>query len=139
MIDPHNAERIDAAFPAVLEMLRPKAREAVERDGYLSDIKRDGYPVLREVDGWCVFFQNGCALHRIGEERGSKFAYKPYLCALFPLEKIDEDEGNWFIRQKDYRDEKWDLPCLSPEAGTGLAFEKIQDEIVLASWLVQWD
>jgi hypothetical protein len=103
----------------------------------LGEVYRHGQPVLREAGGWCIFFNDGCALHKVGESRGSKFGYKPYLCALFPLEQIEG--GDWYVRQKGYRGEAWDFPCLSPGPEIPPAVETIQDEIALASFLSQWE
>ena len=53
---------------------------------------------MRIQGGWCVFFNQGCVLHKMGAEEGDKYLYKPVACALFPLSKDERDR--WYIRQK---------------------------------------
>ena len=38
--------------------------------------------MMRVVDGWCVFFNQGCVLHKLGASEGDKFRYKPAPCSL---------------------------------------------------------
>jgi hypothetical protein len=123
--------RIKSVLPAALSLLRPVARKVVERDGYLSRRKKCGQPMLRVAGGWCVFFHNGCVLQEIGEAEGNKFAYKPCICALFPLER--RIDGKWYVRQEGYEGEIWDLFCLTPGPQTPLAVEALKEEIALAS------
>jgi hypothetical protein len=40
----------------VLPMLRPEARKLIEKEGFVSQRIKVGLPMLRVVDGWCVFF-----------------------------------------------------------------------------------
>ncbi len=68
--------------------------------------------MLRVVDGWCVFFNQGCVLHKVGAAEGDTYRYKPAACALFPLARNDKDE--WYVRQHGYEDEQWDVFCLDP-------------------------
>jgi hypothetical protein len=86
--------------------------------------------MLRVVGGWCVFFNNGCVLHQVGDAEGDKFRYKPSLCALFPIQQDRHD--NWYIRQKGFKRESWDLFCLDPANCTTPAAESLRDEIALA-------
>lgn len=123
--------RIDRAFPEALTFLRPEAREVVERDGYVSRRTKGGARMLRVVRGWCVFFNQGCVLQKVGEARRSKFAYKPYVCILFPLD-VDR-HGNWFVRQKGYSGEDWELSCLTPGANTPLAIDTLREELAVAA------
>lgn len=132
-IGPEDARRIDRALPAVLPLLRPESRKLVERAGYLSRRHKSGMPMLRVARGWCVFFNDGCALHKAGEAIGNKLAFKPYLCALFPLSR--QVESDWYVRQKGYRNEIWDLPCLEPGPNTPMAVDTLQGEIALAARL----
>ncbi len=123
-------ERLDAHLERLLPLLRPEARAAVRRRGYLTRRRRLGERVLRNVGGWCVFFHGGCVLHRVGAEEGDKFRYKPAVCALFPIQMDDRDR--WYVRQKGYKGEKWDLFCLDPAASAKPAAETLHDEIALA-------
>src|SRR5688500_17639583 len=105
--------QIDSVLPRVLPLLRPSARAMIEKQGFLTPrFKRIGLPVLRVSGGWCVFFNEGCVLHKVGAMDGDKYRYKPALCSLFPLQ-VDRND-NWYIRQKGYKSEKWDLFCLDP-------------------------
>lgn len=127
---PDEVERLDSNLEKFLVHLRPKARQLVEQAGYRSGRRKYGLPMLRVVDGWCVFFNRGCVLHKVGAEEGDKNRYKPAACALFPLAKNDKDE--WYVRQWGYEDEKWDLFCLDPQATSKPAAESLEEEIRLA-------
>src|SRR6478672_11457496 len=95
---PDELERIDANLEKFLPEMRPEARAAVEADGYLSRRRKQGLPMLRVLGGWCVFFNRGCVLHKVGAAEGDKYAYKPAACALFPLAK--DQQGRWYVRQR---------------------------------------
>jgi hypothetical protein len=127
---PDEAERIDANLEKFLPHLRPEARQLVEKHGYLSGRLKLGLPMLRVVGGWCIFFHQGCVLHKVGAAEGEKLRYKPCACALFPLAR--NDKGEWYVRQHGYESEEWDLFCLDPRASTKPAAESLQAEIALA-------
>ena len=127
---PEEVEHLDANLGKFLPHLRPQARKLIENEGYLSRRTRGGLPMLRVVDGWCVFFHQGCVLHKVGAEEGDKYRYKPAACALFPLARDEHDQ--WYIRQGGYQDEDWNLFCLHPESRTPPAAQTLQDEIELA-------
>jgi hypothetical protein len=103
----------------------------LEKSGYLSNRLKGGVPMLRVVDGYCVFFNEGCVLHKVGAAEGDKYQYKPAPCALFPLARNDKDE--WFVRQKGVEGEEWDLFCLAPPADARPAAETLREEIDLAA------
>jgi Fe-S-cluster containining protein len=126
---PEEARRIDDHLEKFVPHLRPEARRAVEEAGYLSRRIKMGQPMMRVVAGWCVFFNQGCVLHKVGAEEGDKYLYKPSLCALFPLAK--DEGGNWYVRQHDYKGEAWDLFCLAPDASPKRAVDSLQEEIEL--------
>jgi hypothetical protein len=128
---PEDVVTIDAHLERVLPLLRPQARALVEEGGYLSNRRRRGLPMLRVLDGWCVFFNQGCTLHKLGAAEGDAFRYKPVACALFPLARTLDD--HWYIRQKDYQDEDWDLFCLDPASSPKPASESLREEIALAA------
>jgi len=129
---PEEIETIAANLEKFLSRLRPDARAVVARDGFMVPrLRRHGELVPRVVDGWCVFFNRGCVLHQVGAEEGDAYRYKPSLCSLFPIQQ--DDAGNWFVRQKGYKGERWDLPCLDP-AGTAVAArDSLEGEIALAT------
>jgi hypothetical protein len=129
-LSPEEIARIDAQLPRILEHLRPAARSAIERKGYRTR-PAAGEPRLRNADGWCVFFRDGCVLHKLGADEGDKYKYKPFYCAVFPLQ--DDDRGRWFVRQKGFNGEKWDLFCLDPANQTKLAAEALAEETQLAA------
>ena len=124
------AERIDANLDKFLPHLRSEARTLVEKQGYLSARRKFGYPAVRVVKGWCVFFNQGCVLQKIGATEGDKFRYKPAVCALFPLERDAQDR--WYVRQQGFKREQWDLFCLDPSASEVPAAASLQAEIALA-------
>jgi Fe-S-cluster containining protein len=124
------AERIDVHLDKFLPHLRPAARKAMDEAGYLSRRMKLGQPMMRVVDGWCIFFNQGCVLHKVGAEEGDKYRYKPSLCALFPLAK--DERGNWYVRQHRYKSEAWNLFCLDPAATEKRAVETLGEEIEMA-------
>jgi len=130
-VDANERQRIDDNLHKFLPHLRPQALATVEEGGYLSRRVKMGEPMMRVVDGWCVFFNEGCVLHKIGAEEGDKYRYKPLLCSLFPLDK--DDHERWFVRQHGYKGEEWDLFCLAPDASTMPATVSLQEEVALAA------
>lgn len=128
---PGEIERLAENLPRFLPLLRPEARAVVERRGFLVPRRRRlGQRIMRVAGGWCVFFHRGCVLHRAGADEGDKFRYKPSLCALFPIQQDRDDR--WYIRQKGFLREGWDLFCLDPRNSTVPAGESLREEIALA-------
>ncbi|MBI4905986.1 MAG: DUF3109 family protein [Acidobacteria bacterium] len=128
---PEERDRIDAVLPRILPLMRSSARKLVERDGYFSRRMKAGQPSLRVDAGWCVFFNHGCVLHKLGIEEGDPFRYKPCICSLFPLDR--RADKSWYVRQRGYAGEIWDLPCLTPGGSTPQAAISLHDELALAS------
>jgi len=128
---PEEVERLDANLDKFLPHLRPAARQLIEKSGHLSNRRKGGLPMLRVIDGWCVFFNEGCVLHKVGAIEGDKYRYKPAACALFPLAK--NDAGEWYVRQWGVEDEDWDVFCLDPRATALPASESLQEELRLAA------
>jgi hypothetical protein len=128
---PEELEALDENLHKFLPELRPEARRAVEEDGYLSRRRKRGLPMLRVVDGWCVFFNQGCVLHKVGGAEGDTFRYKPAACALFPLAR--NADGDWYVRQKGVEGEKWELFCLDPRHSSLPASVSLQEELKLAA------
>ena len=131
-VGPDEIARIEDNLPKFLPHLRPSARKLVEAEGFLSKRVKLGRPMLRVTESWCVFFNKGCVLHKVGAQDGDSFQYKPVQCALFPLE-LDVTRGEWYIRQWEYRNEDWDLFCLNPKNSSRKASESLADEIALAA------
>ncbi|HJQ81462.1 MAG TPA: DUF3109 family protein [Lacipirellulaceae bacterium] len=127
---PEEAQRIDANLEKIVPLLRAEARAVVQKKGYLSRRIRAGQPTLRNAGGWCVFFNQGCVLHKMGAAEGDKFRYKPCICSLFPIQA--DEHGNWYIRQKGFKNEKWDLFCLDPAASAVPGAESLKEELALA-------
>jgi hypothetical protein len=127
---PEEVERLDANLDKLLPQLRPEARARVEKEGYLTNRKKLGLPMLRVVKNWCVFFNQGCVLHKVGAAEGDKYRYKPAACALFPLAKDENDQ--WYIRQTGYKDDEWNLFCLDIRSSPIPASESLKDEVSLA-------
>jgi hypothetical protein len=127
---PDESERIEANLDKFLPALRPEARRVVEQEGFLSRRRKAGQPMLRVVENWCIFFNRGCVLHQVGAGEGDKFRYKPSVCALFPVAKDEHDR--WYIRQKGFNGEIWDLFCLDPQSTTVQAVDSTRDEVALA-------
>src|SRR5437660_1175483 len=126
-IYPEEKERLDANLAKFVPHLRPEARKVISKKGYLGRRLELGLPMARVVAGWCVFFNQGCVLHTVGADEGDEYLYKPAACALFPLAKDEEDR--WYVRQHGYKEEPWDLFCLSPNASPVPASESLQSEM----------
>lgn len=131
-VDAAEHKTIVKLMKRVLPLLRPEARKAVEAGGLVSNRTKLGNPMLRVVGGWCVLFNSGCVLHKLGAEDGDALQYKPTQCALFPLEKGD---AGWYVRQHGYEGEKWDLFCLNPKESKRPAVETLAGELELAAKL----
>ena len=128
---PEEERVIRQHLPKFLPELRPEARKLIEKEGFLSRRVKAGQPMLRVVGGWCVFFNAGCVLHKVGMAEGDKFKYKPAPCSLFPLER-DDDSGEYYVRQHGYKGEQWDLFCLAPDATAVPAAESLKEELEFA-------
>ena len=102
----------------------------MRKKGYLSRRSRAGQPTLRKAGGWCVFFNEGWVVHKAGAAEGDKFRYKPCSCSLFPIQA--DERGNWYVRQKGFKGEKWGLFCLDPAASSMPAAESLKEELALA-------
>lgn len=124
-------ERITAHLHCFLPLMRVKARNVAKRSGFLVPRQRKhGKRVLRVSQGWCIFFNQGCVLHQVGASEGDPYRYKPSICSLFPIHRDDDDQ--WCVRQKGYKGERWNLPCLDPNTSAMPARESLRDEIALA-------
>jgi hypothetical protein len=134
-IYPEEVELIDTHLEKFLPEMRREARDRLIEAGYLSRRCRHGLPMLRVVGGWCIFFNQGCVLHKVGAAEGDKYRYKPAACALFPLARDEHDR--WYVRQKGYQNERWDLFCLDPDSSALAAAESLQAEIALAARYTQ--
>jgi hypothetical protein len=53
---------------------------------------------------------------------------------MFPLAKDQRDR--WYVRQKGYKGEKWDLPCLDPGSSDVPAAESLKQETRLVE---EWE
>ena len=130
LVYPEEIERTDANIQKFWPLLRPEARKAIEKRGYVTQPRRLGERLMRSAGGWCVFFNQGCVFHKVGAVEGDSFKYKPAVCALFPIQMDEQDR--WYVRQKGYKREKWDLFCLDPKSTTVPAAESLQREMALA-------
>lgn len=137
LVRPDDAARIESVLDRAIAEMRPEARKLVEEQGYLSNRLKGGHPMARVSEGWCVFFNQGCVLHKLGMEDGDWSRYKPLVCVVFPLE-IDPD-GTWYVRQKGFKNEDWDLFCLDPQATTVPAAESLRVELGYIERLTEAD
>jgi hypothetical protein len=122
-------ERIRQRLDALAPLMRPEAAASMQAEGFMSRRRKAGTNTLRVVAGWCIFFNAGCVLHRLGELEGDRFRYKPFLCATFPLEQ--HSVHGWYVRQKGVFGEKWELACLDPAASSRPAAEALVEELAL--------
>lgn len=132
-VEPGEAKRIARNLKKFLPHLRPSARKVIEERGFLTKRTKGGLPMLAVDASWCVFFNEGCVLHKVGASEGSTFKYKPWVCAVFPLDQIKKDK--WYVRQWKTRGEAWDLFCLNPKESPKKAVATSGPEIALAERL----
>jgi hypothetical protein len=126
---PDESLRIQENLPKLLPLLRPTAAALITREGFMSRRRKAGTTTLRVIDGWCVFFNAGCVLHKAGAKEGDKFRYKPFVCATFPIEH--RDDRGWYVRQKGIPGEVWDLFCLDPANSDCSAASSLTEELSL--------
>jgi hypothetical protein len=134
-VSTEESARIEKNLPKFMPHLTPQARQLIQQHGFVSRRMKSGKPMLRVVGGWCVFFHQGCVLHKVGAAEGDKFKYKPAPCALFPLER-DDASGHLYVRQHGYKGEQWDLFCLDPGNTSIKAAESLAEELAYAKRLV---
>jgi hypothetical protein len=127
------AARIAGILPQVLPLVRPEARRAIEARGWLTRRIKSGMRTIAVADGYCVFYAEGCVLHKLGAAEGDKHRYKPASCISFPLDR--DDHGRWYVRQKDFAGETWDLFCLDPASAPDPIDVSLRDEIAFAERL----
>jgi hypothetical protein len=126
-------QRIAANLAKFLPHLRPSARARIERAGFTTKRTKEGLPVLAVTEGWCVFANEGCVLHKVGASEGDRWKYKPWRCIAFPLER--SKTGRWHVRQWKLKGEAWDLFCLNPAESPKPARESLAAELVFAAEL----
>jgi hypothetical protein len=120
-------ERIAENVQKFLPHMRPEARARVEEKGFLTKRMKEGLPALAMSRGWCIFFNDGCVLHKVGAEEGDKWKYKPWRCVAFPLER--SSAGKWHVRQWRLKGEAWDLFCLNPQESPKKPADTLREEI----------
>jgi hypothetical protein len=129
---PEEVELLRQHLGRILPHLRSEAQGAVIAHGFLADLPHElDLPKLRLSEGWCVFFNQGCVLHKLGAIEGATFRYKPAACALFPLAKNADDQ--WYVRQWGHEGEGWNLFCLDPRHSAKPAAESLREELALAA------
>ncbi len=127
-------ERIAKNLAKFLPHLRPEARRKIEREGFTTKRTKEGLPMLATIGGWCVFANEGCVLHKVGATEGDRFKYKPWRCAVFPLERNPKTK-RWHVRQWGTKGEGWDLFCLNPKESPKSAAKTLAGEIEFANEL----
>lgn len=129
-VEPGEEQRIRKNMKRFLPLMRPRARALVERDDFTTARMKGGRPSLAVVESYCVFWNDGCVLHKAGAAEGDKNKYKPGTCITFPLDQ--EDDGQWYVRQWGAFDEGWDLACLDPKASKKKPDVSLAEEIAFA-------
>lgn len=129
-VSPGEAARIAEAVPRVIDRVRPAARAVLARGAWLTRRTKSGRPMLAVAERYCVFYAEGCVLHVLGAGEGDKNKYKPATCITFPLDRDDHDA--WYVRQRGYQREAWDLDCLDPEASDRRPADSLAEEIAFA-------
>jgi hypothetical protein len=126
-VEPHEIRLLERHLPRILPHLRPEAAAQIRLTGFLGNKDTSGRPKLAVNEGWCVFFNAGCVLHKLGAIEGDPHRYKPFLCSIFPLD--ENESGQWYVRQWGVENEQWDLFCLNPAHSRKLAAESLRTEI----------
>ena len=121
---------IRAQIDRVLPMVRAVARPVIARGAWVTKRRKSGRPTLAIAEKHCVFYAEGCVLHRLGAEEGDKNRYKPETCITFPLDRDDHDR--WYVRQRGVAGEEWDLACLDPTASDRTPDDSLREEIAFA-------
>jgi len=129
-IEPGEDARIRENLPKFLPLMRPGARRRAERSDFRTARSKAGRPMLAVVDRYCIFWNDGCVLHKVGATEGDKNRYKPSTCITFPLDEARD--GEWYVRQWGAYDEGWDLACLDPKASQRMPSESLAEEIAFA-------
>jgi hypothetical protein len=124
--------KIEAELAKFLPELTPAAKTHVERSGFITRRQKEGRPTLGVVGGYCLFYNEGCVLHKVGAREGDKFKYKPWRCVVFPLSK-NEENGEWHVRQWGVKGEAWDVFCINPEESKKAAVVSLADELVFSA------
>jgi hypothetical protein len=128
-------QRIQDNLDKFLPEMRPEAAQLAREEGFLSNRVKMGGKMLRVIGGWCIFFNKGCVLHKVGAQEGDAFKYKPYVCAVFPLNP-HPTQSAYYVRQWGYEGEEWDVFCLNPKATRKKAVDTLQSEIgLVTAWL----
>jgi hypothetical protein len=127
-VDPGEDKRIKQNLKKFLPMLRPRARRVIESRGYRTARKKEGRQMLAVVDHYCVFWNDGCVLHKVGAAEGDKNRYKPGTCITFPMDQ--SDSGDWYVRQWGTEGEEWTtLDCLNPKASKRKPVDTLTEEL----------
>jgi hypothetical protein len=120
--------RIQKVLPRVIGAMRPEARAHVEKNGWLTNQKyKSERPMIRIAKEYCVFYNEGCVLHRLGASEGDSTKYKPWVCIAFPVDT--DPKGRWEVRQWGRPGEGWNLFCLNPKESKKKANETLAFEI----------
>jgi hypothetical protein len=126
---PEERQIIQDNLDKFLPEMRPEAAKLVQAEGFASNRVKMGGKMLKVIGGWCVFFNKGCVLHKVGAAEGDPFKYKPYVCSIFPLHPHPTQSNQYYVRQWGYLGDGWDLFCLNPKATKKLATETLSAEI----------
>jgi len=130
-VEPGEIERIASNLHRFLPYLRAAARKFLEKNSWLTKRIAAGCQTIAVTSGWCVFFNEGCTLQKVGMAEGEPWKYKPAVCIQFPLVKTRR--GQWFVRQWGHRGEEWDLFCLNPDENPARASQSLADEIAFSA------
>jgi hypothetical protein len=129
-VSPGEERIIRAQIERVLPMVRPVARKVIARGAWVTKRRKSGRPTLAIAGVHCVFYADGCVLHKLGAAEGDKNKYKPETCITFPLDRDDRDR--WYVRQRGVAGEEWDLECLDPTASDRAPADSLSEEIAFA-------
>ena len=135
-VEPGEAARIEKNLHKFLPGMRERARKVVESAGdFRTQRLKEGRRMIAIADQYCVFYSEGCVLHKVGAAEGDKNKYKPSTCITFPMDVTEQ--GEWYVRQWGVEGEIWDLACLDPKASKKAAPAALAEEITFIERMEQ--
>lgn len=117
-----------------LPLLRQRARDVIGAAGITTRRRKHNCASVAVVDGRCLFYNEGCVLHKVGASEGDRWRYKPWRCITFLLTTCGD--GEWYVRQWGPHGERWDVGCLGPRRTRERAAPHLSAEIAFVEELI---
>src|SRR5262245_27233709 len=65
-VEENEVARIQKNLKKFLPLMRPRAEALVRKNGFRTNRIKAGLPTVAIVDRYCVFYNEGCVLHKVG-------------------------------------------------------------------------